>query len=79
VHVAPLRPQDLNTQEKKIPHIEHMLNIGILSCAAHTIVQGVTQIEDADQSTITASKTHKTQDKTKCTKAHINQGVNCPV
>jgi hypothetical protein len=88
------------TQEEKIPHIEHVLDIGIPSCTARAIVQGVTQTEDADhnkpfapaakfflhltpttirkddESTITASETRKIQDKTKCAKAHINQGVN---
>jgi hypothetical protein len=36
------------TQEKKIPRIEHVLDIGIPSCAAHAVVQGITQIKDAD-------------------------------
>jgi hypothetical protein len=67
------------TQEKKTPRIEHALDVGIPSRAARAVVQGVTQIEDADQSTIIASETRKIQDKTKRTKARINQGVNRPV
>jgi hypothetical protein len=74
------RPHTMTeTQEEKIPRIEHALDVGIPSRAARAVVQGVIRIEDADQSTIIASETRKIQDKTKRAKARINQGVNRPV
>jgi hypothetical protein len=43
------RPHTMTeTQEEKIPRIEHALDVGIQSRAAHAVAQGVTQTEDAD-------------------------------